>query len=377
MQMLQTYKARARRRCLGMTKRLRRITLRVCMAHTRPFLTGEIPLMKRPIRTLILLFAIPTLSFPTVGCSKKATCANFLDKMISCTKNEKAKKFFVGRQKSLVVACEEDLANAEKVEWTKKELDCVTKNTCEEFDACAKGISKQRREARLPKTIAEMQQRIEKQLGENKFAGAIDSCYYNSTVGEATTSANPAVKTAAQNYYKYCLDNIPAWLGKVRDLGKSNFIGLCVSGKTKPKAGKKPRLGFFDYSNASEKQRKSILDLCEEVKFAGDLARLKESTKKETKYLPYQCSIKNIQKEEATQSEGKRKMVEQMKDICFHQIGYPLLEASKAKLMKQKKSYRFCGYADKQIATAFKELKLGKSEQEETLTFFYTLCKLN
>ena len=334
-------------------------------------------MMQRRLSLFFLLFAIPSLALSNLACTQKATCSGFLDKLVSCTKDEKAKEIFGKRRKSLTAACEEDLANPEKAEWTKKELACVTQKTCEDFDKCAKDVSKQRREARLPQTIEESRKNLEKNAGENKFAAAVDGCYYNFSLRDAAKSTNPAVKSAVQAFYKYCLDNIPAWLVKVRDEDKHGYVSLCSFFRRKPDASKKEKPGFFELSGISEEQKKQMANTCEEIAYAPTLKAVKKAAEKPSTSLPYQCTLSVLKKDAQTQNAGKLKMIEEVKNICFTKIGFKILEANKAKLLKQKKNYRFCGYNDKIVASAIKEFKLEKPEQQETLDFFYKLCKLN
>lgn len=301
----------------------------------------------------------------TVGCKKKENCTNFVDKLIACDKNpEKAKKM-----KVLGLAiCVKQLDDKDMAPYMKRQLACIHKS-CGEFTDCHKAIDKEARSIRRIKRLNKALDKIKGFASAKNWKKAQSECISNYYAKTLLKSEDEKGQTAAKAFFAYCLKNVPVWMGHIRDSGKAGIYYTAC--------GKSFKNKFLTRAGATDAQKKNYNNICKEVDFAYGLAKVLKNKAKSIakKSFPYKCDPKDVAKVEELGSPGAKKLLAQFQQVCYHDLGYPVLEAKYKKI--RRKRFKYCGYSEKKIAKAFHKWEsLRKPEYKKVLKFFFKLCKL-
>ncbi len=314
-----------------------------------------------------------------VGCKKAETCENFVAKSASCA-TKKLEGAKLKKVKALVLAfCEAQKADEEMKPFVKMRLACIHQKSCEDFKACTKKAREASRVVRYKRNIKKQKKKIEKLVAEKNWYKAQSRCTYSYSAKKLSEMDDKDGKALATSFYRWCLTNIPVWLGNLRDSGTSkSYFTACGSEK------------FYKQAGATEKQMAAIKSVCGELKVVSSLARLEKKVDeyKEKGRLHYSCTMKEAAKYEALTSDAGKKMFAKFKKICFQTLGLAVLKKDYDKLKKQKRRYRryrrlrnrklYCGYYAKRLLKAYKKWDdlVTEDDDKEMVQFYLKNCRM-
>lgn len=311
------------------------------------------------------------LAMSHVACSKPG-CKEMLSKYIECegtgdkSKLEKRKERFMKR-------CEEDRKDPDVGKITEQMFQCAKKKQCGEFKDCVKEIRKANKEAFKKKwereELARMAEDIEKDIAKIKgfadaknYKKALDRCSWGFTAKRAMQKGDDKAKAAAKKYYNFCLTSAPAWLAEVAKTGKDEYFSLCY---TKGKGHKE----FMTNAGATEDQKKALVGACLAMKLNAKMVDAKKNLAKYKDYLPYTCTIKEIDELMKVGTPAAKKVALDFATFCFQDLGYKIMEK------KSKESYKFCSTMTiKPTLEAFKKYNLAKPEHKAVIDIWTAAC---
>jgi hypothetical protein len=249
-----------------------------------------------------------------------------------------------------------------------KTAECIKHSACGDFKNCVRAVSDENRKARRLMRLREQIAAIKSEVAKKDWFAAQKTCSRDYLASAARKNGHEEAAKLAEEFFGFCLQNIPIWLGHLRDAGtKERYFQTCSE-------------NFLKKVQATAEQKKVILSVCNELLVLSRSKRYLDEVKKTkdtyvTKnQFPWQCGMKEGETLEKLKTPASEKLFAEFKQLCYQDIGYKLLEANYKELLR--KRYRFCSLYLKNIATGFQKWNLVSPQQETVLKFYYKICKI-
>ncbi len=294
------------------------------------------------------------------GCKQQETCPNYAERQLLCAKQVKDKE---GLRPIIWNFCHTRLNEKKTHEVMKQKLHCLQKKACSDFMKCRRDVEDKHKIDFQRLRMVEALKAVKRWEKSKQWYKAQHACTEDKLAVQLSHEMK-SPKRESRSFYQYCLEKMPGWLKKLGQQGSTHSdFRVCYDST------------YLHRSKATQQQARAIQQACVALQFAQKLHTVR---KKRTKYLslsqfPWQCNVKETRPLKKLHKSAAQTWLRSYQQLCYHDIGFPLLQRQYSKLIREKS--RYCGYYPRKIMAGFLKWRLGKPAQQKILHFFKKLCQ--